>query len=54
MMVGVCSVCSRPGMNRCSMCGAVVCAQHYVKEKDICTACSAGKATGNDKREGFR
>ncbi|HLC98654.1 MAG TPA: hypothetical protein VJC00_01475 [Candidatus Nanoarchaeia archaeon] len=40
----LCMVCERkPGVYTCSMCGRVVCSEHYDASTGMCTACRLRK-----------
>ena len=39
-VLGLCSICSRPARYSCSMCGRLVCPQHYDKHSRLCDQCS--------------
>jgi hypothetical protein len=38
---GICVICSDVAepAHTCSMCGAIVCSKHFVKEHNMCTNC---------------
>ena len=38
-LTGICTICSKPAMYSCSFCGKVVCIEHYVKDKRMCSSC---------------
>ncbi|MEM3227890.1 MAG: hypothetical protein QXR58_02100 [Candidatus Micrarchaeaceae archaeon] len=40
---GLCSICGKPARNTCSMCGRVVCDDHFDKKLGICTSCKKGR-----------
>ena len=42
--VALCMICgTRPAADSCSMCGRVVCREHFDPLTGLCTACSAGR-----------
>jgi len=42
-VVGLCVYCGKPAAHTCSLCGALVCEQHFDSSKGICTVCAQGK-----------
>ena len=41
---GLCAVCGRVAepTYTCKMCGAMVCSEHFIKDKGICARCLSG------------
>ncbi|MBN1110379.1 MAG: hypothetical protein JXA45_06440 [Methanomassiliicoccales archaeon] len=48
-VLGLCAICSKPARHTCSMCGRVVCSEHYVKRLHLCTNCA--RLHGDRERE---
>ncbi|MFO8016448.1 MAG: hypothetical protein R6U32_05065 [Candidatus Woesearchaeota archaeon] len=41
---GLCMICEmKPAVHTCSMCGRVVCDEHFDLRTGLCTACARGK-----------
>ena len=49
---GLCQVCQSAGADeRCERCGAVVCADHYEPEFDVCVECTVESGAGDGPDE---
>jgi len=38
-IVGQCAICGKPAQNTCSICGRLVCDDHYYPEARMCSHC---------------
>lgn len=37
--VGLCMICGKPAQNTCSLCGRLVCQDHYYPQAKVCSYC---------------
>ena len=42
-MIGMCSICGRPAVTSCALCGRLVCPQDSDPVTRICRACASGQ-----------
>ena len=48
-LIGQCNICGRPAHFTCSICGQLVCEQHFDSRVKMCSTCSP-KASNDDKK----
>ncbi len=49
-LVGQCMICGKPAFNTCSICGSLVCDEHFYPRTRMCSRCMSSIEKGEEKK----